>query len=224
MTTSRPASDTQAIGTFRPARCGTVPSPGPDPTVVAALLEVSGLAAAVSDVLDTLGYRLTVPASRITPLHDGRPAVGRAITLRYLPTRGPADAADEVGRLAHRTLFDIAAPGDVAVLGVAAGIISSLLGGRAVAAARDAGLAGIIVDGAVRDVDEIVAQGLPVWAAARTAETGRGRVEAIEINGPLAVGGVQVVPGDIVVADASGIAFVPTAVFDEVARKVLAVT
>jgi regulator of RNase E activity RraA len=217
-------SGTNRVGAYRPERCGAIVTAGPVPSVVAALLEVSGLAAAVSDALDTLGYRLTVPASRIPPLHDGRAVVGRAITLCYLPARGPAGAADEVGRLAHRTLFDIAAPGDVAVLAVAGGVSSSLLGGEAVAAARAAGLAGLVVDGAVRDIDEILAQGLPVWAALRTAQTGRGRVEAIEINGPLAVGGVQVVPGDIVVADASGIAFVPAAVFDEVARKILATT
>jgi len=221
MTVPGAAGDARTIGAFRPARSGRVATPGPDAGLVAALLRVGGLAAAASDALDALGYRLAVPASRFPPLHDGRPVVGRAITLRYLPTRGPADADDDVGRLAHGTLFALAEPGDVAVLGVAAGITASLLGGRAVASARAAGLAGLIVAGAVRDVDEIVAQGLPVWAAARTAQTGRGRVEAVEINGPLEVGGVQVLPGDIVVADASGLVFVPYDRFEQVARTIL---
>ena len=87
MTTAASVGGTKRIGAFRPDRCGAVATPGPDPSVVAALLQLSGLAAAVSDTLDTLGYRLTVPASRIPPLHDGRAVVGRAITLRYLPTR-----------------------------------------------------------------------------------------------------------------------------------------
>ena len=209
---------------FRPERCGAVATPGPDPSVVAALLAVTGLAAAVSDALDTLGYRLTVPASRIPPLHDGRPVVGRAITLRYLPARGPASAPTTWAASPMAPCSGWRHPVTWRCWGSPPASRSSLLGGRAVAAARAAGLAGIVVDGAVRDVDEIVAQGLPVWAAARTAQTGRGRVEAVEINGPLAVGGVQVVPGDIVVADASGIAFVPVAVFDQVARQILAAT
>jgi regulator of RNase E activity RraA len=73
----------------------------------------------------------------------------------------------------------------------------------------------------VRDVDEVVSVGVPVWAARRTQVTGRGRLEAAEINGPVEIAGVQVVAGDVVFADVSGISFVPAELFEEVARRIL---
>ena len=152
------------------------------------------------------------------PLRAGDVVVGRAVTLRYLPTRS-FSAGD--GRLAHMTLFDIASAGDVAVVSAPIGVDGSVLGGRAAVAGRDAGLAGCVVFGYVRDVDELIAADWPVWASARTAATGRGRIEAIEINGPIEVGGVHVVPGDVVVADGSGIVFVPAEHADEVFARVL---
>jgi regulator of RNase E activity RraA len=178
------------------------------------------LSSAASDALDGLGLRLAVPVDAIGLIGPAAAVVGRAITLRYLPARSVGAGPPE-GRLAHRTLFELAEPGDVAVISAPPQIDASVLGGEALAAARDAGLAGMVVDGSVRDIDELVEVGLPVWAARRTQVTGRGRLEAVEINGPLAAAGVRVEAGDIVIADVSGICFVPADRFDAVARRIL---
>jgi 4-hydroxy-4-methyl-2-oxoglutarate aldolase len=209
------------VGSFVPERVGTVSSPQPEATVVAALLEVTGLSSSVADLLDGRGLRLAIPSSAIPRLGEGPAVVGRALTLRYLPARAEVAAREPLGRLAHRTVFDGATPGDVLVISAPASSDGSVLGGEALAAAHETGMAGVVVDGAVRDIDELLAVGIPVWARRHTPLTGRGRIDAAEINGPIEIAGVQVVPGDIVVADASGIAFVPTDLFAEIAQQIL---
>jgi len=208
------------IGAFVPERACRVGTRPPDPSLVAELRALSGLSSAASDALDALGLRLAVPVQAIGLVGPAAAIVGRAITLRYLPTRALSAEPPE-GRLAHRTLFDLAEPGDVAVISAPARIDASVMGGEALAAARVAGIAALVVDGAVRDIDEVVSVGVPVWAARRTQVTGRGRLEAAEINGPVEIAGVQVVAGDVVFADVSGISFVPAERFEEVARRIL---
>jgi regulator of RNase E activity RraA len=208
---------------FQPPFVHQPAAPRPDPDLVAALREVSGLASAVSDELDTRGLRGAVPASEARPLLDAR-VVGPALTLRYLPERvraGRLAAEGSSGRLGNQALAAAARPGDVAVIDGGGVSGCSLLGGLAAADALRAGVVAVLVDGAVRDVDEIVAAGLPTWAAARTPVTGRRRMEAVELNGWVAFRGAQVRPGDVVVADASGICFVPPEVFVEIAAAVL---
>jgi len=212
------APATAPVGAYVPPRVTRLDAQSLDPAVVRALTAVTGLSSSVSDELDGLGYRTAVPASAVPPLRGTDVVVGRAITLRYLPTRRLETGN---GRLAHLTLFDLAAPGDVAVIAAPGDPAASILGGRAAAAARAAGVAAVVAFGAVRDIDEIEATGLPLWATSHTPITGRGRIEAVEINGPLEIAGIHAEPGDVVVADASGIVFVPDEVFDEVARRIL---
>lgn len=212
------------VGSFVPERVGAVATAAPDPALVARLLTIGGLSAAAADALDARGFRLTVHANQVPPLVDGQVVIGRALTLRYLPARKEVGAREPLGRLAHRTVYDLAGPGDILVISAPASIDASVMGGEALAAAQAAGIAAVVVDGAVRDIDELLAVGIPVWAGRRTPLTGRGRIDAAEINGPVEVAGVQVVPGDIVFADASGITFVPAELFAEVASEILGIT
>jgi regulator of RNase E activity RraA len=207
-------------GDHVPDRVTAVKTAAPERDAVDRLVGMSGLSSATSDALDALGLRLAVPAAAIPPIGVPRTVVGRAVTLRYLPSR-TAPVTERVGALAHRTLFKSGAPGDVAVIAAPASVNASVLGGEALAAARDAGLSGVVVDGAVRDIDELIEIGLPVWAARHTLVTGRGRLDAVEINGPVEIAGVQVRAGDVVVADASGIVFVPVERWADVVRQLL---
>jgi regulator of RNase E activity RraA len=209
------------VGSFVPERVGRVATVAPDPAIIARLLAVGGLSAAAADALDGRGLRPAVPASLLPPIGDGRPVVGRALTLHYLPARTELGAREPLGRLAHRTVFELAGRGDILVISAPSSIDASVMGGEALAAARAAGIAAVVVDGAVRDVDELLAVGVPVWARRRTPLTGCGRIDAAEINGPIEIAGVQVVAGDIVIADASGVAFVPASLFAEIAREIL---
>ena len=206
------------VGRYRPARITVLESAGPAPALVDRLRVVTGLSAAFSDGLDEIAVRTAVPASVVAPLRSSDVLIGRALTLRYLPLREVAGPS----RLAHLTACEGGRPGDVLVISAPPSIPGSVLGGKAAAAIVGVGLAGIVVQGAVRDLDEIDATGLQVWSTATTLITGRGRLEAVEINGPVEICGVQCAPGDIVVADRSGVVFVPVEVFEALATVILA--
>lgn len=172
-------------------------------------------------MLDDLGYRLAVPTTEIAPLNRGMRIAGPALTLRYLPQRQVR--AEAPARLAHNSAFNRAQRGDVLVIEGDDRARYSVLGGLAAFNAHEKGLAACLVDGAVRDVDEISQYSLGVWSRGTTCLTGRGRLEGVSLNLPIRFAGVQVHPGDIVVADESGICFVPPEVLGEVCRQVLAI-
>ncbi len=212
------------VGWYRPDDTRHVRGASPNPELMQGLRAITGLSSTVSDTLDHLGYRLAVPASALAPVGKAARSgvvIGRVMTLRYLPLRETPGPSDKAGRLAHGTVFDMAVPGDVLVISAPPEMAVSVLGGNALAAAKAAGLAGVIVDGYIRDVDELDDVGLPVWASAITPVTGRGRLEAVEINGPVLVGSVHVIAGDVAVADRSGISFVPAEVFEGLAKGLL---
>jgi len=203
-----------------------VDSPRVAPELLARLREIPGLTATASDVLDELGLRLAVPAATLAPRSAGGPVAGHVVTLAYLPERRtPRQALDEAADpgLAHLTAFDAAEPGDIVVIDVRGAPDVSVLGGMATHAALAAGVAGCIVDGAIRDLGEIRAQGLPVWSRAVTPRTGKWRLQAVSVNRPVACGGVQVRAGDLALADATGICFVPAGLAGRLAERVLEV-
>ncbi|HET7629385.1 MAG TPA: RraA family protein [Bacillales bacterium] len=208
-----------AIGTYEPPVVHPM-AKRPDPTRFAPLRNIPGLSATVSDVLDELGYRLAVPAAKVPPLTRGNCIVGPAVTLRYLPER---KAHQEGRRLAHQFVFSHSAQGDVIVIEGDRDAQYSVLGGLAASHAKKAKLAGILVDGAIRDVDQIIAMKLPVWSRGISCMTGQGRLEGFSVNQPISFCGVQVCPGDFVIADDSGICFVPIELADVVRRRVLTI-
>lgn len=81
------------------------------------------------------------------------------------------------------------------------------------------GMAGNVVFGGVRDVATIREKQYPTWSAHVTPRTGKYRLEAIELNGPVTIAGVQVRPGDLVVADDTGVVVVPLERTEEVLRR-----
>ena len=78
------------------------------------------------------------------------------------------------------------------------------------------GEAGAIVDGAVRDIDHSREIGYPVWSSSVSPMTGKWRIETVAINKPVTICGVQVKPGDLVIADEVGVCFIPFAKAAEV--------
>ena len=120
---------------------------------LAQLRDVPGLTATASDVLDELGLRLAIPAGTLAPRAAAGPVAGHVVTLAYLPERRtPRQALEESADpgLAHLTAFGAAARGDVVVIDARGD--ASVLGGMATHAALAAGVAGCIVDGAIRDL------------------------------------------------------------------------
>ena len=138
--------------------------------------------------------------------------VGTAVTLRSIPiekttTQGLHD--HDFIKMASREVNYLAEPGDVLV-GDAGGMTEmSSMGGQSFVSAKLRGLEGVVIDGAVRDVGEIRKYGVPTWCRGVTPKTGKCRIEAIEINGPVVLCNVQINPGDLIIADDSGICAVP---------------
>jgi 4-hydroxy-4-methyl-2-oxoglutarate aldolase len=221
-------SGDDGVGLYEPPDVRPADFKRVDPGIITALQAVRGLVSTASDVLDEAGWQLSVPASRLTPRHgpDGN-VVGQALTLRYHPSRHLVvypGSDREPPRLAHHVIYRLAAPGDVMVIDASATIDTSTMGGIAANTAVTRGLAGVIVDGGVRDVEEITASGLALWSRSVTPRCGKGRLEAVSVNAPVTCGGVHVVAGDLVLADRTGICFVPQEFAAELSARVLDVT
>lgn len=116
----------------------------------------------------------------------------------------------------HRAL-DMAQPGDIIVVDGASGCNRSLAGEIMMRYACRKGLAGIVVDGCLRDLDGIQNLEMPVYAKGITPQ-GPWKFGPGEINVPIACGGQVVFPGDILVGDADGIVVVRRAIAEEVAQ------
>jgi 4-hydroxy-4-methyl-2-oxoglutarate aldolase len=95
----------------------------------------------------------------------------------------------------------------------------SNLGGMSATIGHRQGEIGAIVDGGARDVDHSRAIGLPVWSRSISPLTGKWRVETVAINKPVTVCGVIVNPGDLVLADETGVCFIPRERAAEVLRR-----
>jgi regulator of RNase E activity RraA len=151
-------------------------------------------AANVGDAMDRFGLMHSSIAARTPGAH----CVGPALTVH---TREGDNLA------VHRALDD-AVPGDVLVVNGFGDLTRAVFGDLLAEVCLARGVAGVVIDGAVRDVAAIGDLGLPLWARAVTpagpTKTGPGR-----IGGRVACGGVVVEPGDLVVADTDGVAVVP---------------
>ena len=89
---------------------------------------------------------------------------------------------------------------------------------RGAASATVIGIAGVVADGPVRDSASIAATGLPLYCAGAAAPLNLAKHHAVDINVPIACGGVAVYPGDIIVGDGDGVVVVPSHLAEEVAR------
>jgi regulator of RNase E activity RraA len=131
---------------------------------------------------------------------SGLPLSGLAVTVCARP-------ADNL--MVHKAM-DVAEPGDILVVCTCGNTTSAVFGELMATAAKAKGLGGIVVDGAIRDVDAIAQMGFPAFS--RTVCPGGCDKDGWgEINVPVSCGGTVVMPGDIVVGDDDGVAVVPRA-------------
>ena len=191
--------------------------------LVEALRAIDDASAEFSDMLERDGYALAVPAGRLKPTLAGARLIAPAATIRYLPTRREAGAlrseAPE-GRLGNKRLASMVEKGSVMVVQSPRTDVS-VVGSEAAEMLQEAGVVGAVIDGGVRDLEGLMRLGFPCWTSGRTQVTGRWRIEAVAFGEPVSIAGVQVLQGDVVVADDGGVTFVPADRFEELARRLL---
>ena len=159
---------------------------------------------AVSDALDRLG--LPGAVSGIHRLTTTRRISGRVHTVQMVRDDGTPST-----RHLGTTAIEASQPGDIIVMEQRTGIDAACWGGNLSFGAKLRHVAGVIVDGPVRDVDEARDYDFPVFARQATARTARGRIREGATDVAIVVGDVTVAPGDYVVADGSGVVFVAQA-------------
>jgi regulator of RNase E activity RraA len=156
----------------------------------------------VSDGLGAVGLSRDA-LTGITAMDLDDAIVGRAFTVSYLPLEEGADRRIEY--------ISQVKPGEVLVLAHGGRTDCSVWGGQRSIGALQAGAAGTVVDGAYRDIREHRQLGYPVFGRQPTVVSGGPFVCPVATNQPVEVAGVTVNPGDIVVADGSGVVVVPSA-------------
>lgn len=158
----------------------------------------------VANVSDCMA-RLTAAGPRLRPMHKGGRLGGPALTVKCRP-------GDNL--MIHKAL-DLAQPGDVIVVDAGGDLTNSLFGELMLSYAVTRKIAGIVLNGAVRDIDVIAAGSFPVYAAGVT-HRGPYKDGPGEINVPIALDGMVVQPGDLMLGDADGLLCVPFADVEQV--------
>lgn len=180
-------------------------------------------ACAVSDALDRL--KLNGVVSGLTQLASTRRIAGRVTTVKLVEDAQAKAALDHAPRHLCTTAIEGAGPDDVIVVEQRTGIEAGSWGGILTLGAKLRGIAGVIADGPVRDVDEARQYDFPLFARGLTARTARGRIAELGTNLDVEIGDVKVQAGDYVIADNSGVIFIRAAdvvqVLD-VAEKIVA--
>ena len=185
-------------------------TPKPPAGAVARFLALGECTSLISDVMDELGVpEGAIGATVLKPTLSGKMVVGPALTVRNIRRRAdPRVAAQKnANGMAEFEAHNLAEDGDVLVISGVSGV--SNMGGISAYTAQRQGERGAIVMGGVRDVRHSRSIDYPIWASEITPVTGKWRLETVEINGEIQMGEVRVNPGDLVVADDTGVVFIP---------------
>lgn len=155
----------------------------------------------VANVSDCM-WRMTAAGPRLRPMHAGGRMAGPALTIKTRP-------GDNL--MIHKALM-LAQPGDVIVVDAGGELTNALIGEIMVGDAILKKLGGIVINGAIRDSEEIRSMSFPVFAAGVT-HRGPYKDGPGEINVPIAIDGMVIEPGDLIIGDGDGLLCVP---FDDV--------
>lgn len=165
----------------------------------------------VSDALAAQGLPAAAGLTGLHPLDPVHRIEGRAFTVSYAPATG--NGRRPIEYLAH------VSPGDVLILAHEGRLDCSVWGGQRTIGALQRGAVGTIVDGAFRDIPEHIELGYPVWGRGHTIVSSRDHVVPVAWGETVTVCGTEILPGDWVVADGSGVVVVPAAVEAETRQR-----
>jgi 4-hydroxy-4-methyl-2-oxoglutarate aldolase len=157
---------------------------------------------AVSDALDRL--KLAGVVGGLPPRSGTGKIAGCVVTMKL----GLGDPPPGPPRHLGCSAIEASGPLDVIVVEQLTGIEAGSWGGILSLGAKLRGIAGVISEGCVRDIDEAITYGFPIFSRGVTALTARGRIVEKGFNVPISIGRVEVNAGDYVIADASAVAFI----------------
>ncbi|HEX5164256.1 MAG TPA: RraA family protein [Thermomicrobiales bacterium] len=172
--------------------------------------------AAVADVLDKRGYRNQVVSGAIQGLTLETRVAGPAYTCKG----APATALEPDDWDMRKQFLDNVRPGTVVVVDTSDDTASAHWGELMSTAARGRGATGVVIDGATRDVTQMLAMGFPAFVRYRSPASSILRWRISGYDHPVTIGGVLVRPGDFVVGDADGVVIVPVELAVEVLEEV----
>jgi regulator of RNase E activity RraA len=189
----------------------------------------------VADAMDGIGYfNIGLVDREIRPLWSGIKFWGVALTIRCVPSNRPMwklNTTEEIvgahgiwfKEVAHPGVNQLIKPGHVVVTDAGSAGEVGFWGSENSLGAIHAGAVGIITNGYCRDTGEVELQKTPICARARGRTIIPGRIQVVDVQTPVGIGGAQVRPGDIVGCDNDGIIVVPIEVAQEVARHAQAI-
>ena len=161
----------------------------------------------VANVSDSM-WRLTAGGSRLRPMHKSGQMAGPALTVKSRP-------GDNL--MLHKAI-DMAEPGDIIVCDAGGDLTNSLMGELMLAHAMKREVGGFVLDGAVRDVEAFLEVNLPVFAAG-VSHRGPYKDGPGEINVSVAIDGMGIEPGDLVIGDWDGVLSIPLDDVDSILKK-----
>jgi len=144
-------------------------------------------------------------------LHPGKKMVGRAFTVQFMPARPDLDTVvNSKGRITNQTALDMLQPGDVLVVDLYGKVNDGTIVGDNLFyyMAKTAKAAGLVVDGAIRDLEGLSEIDMPAYFR-RAHPSYLTNATITGINIPVRVGNVTVMPGDLVLGDSEGVYFIP---------------
>ncbi len=186
-----------------------------DPAQVQALLRVS--TGTLTTVLLKKGLR-NVWLRGTRPLAPGQLRIaGRAFTLRFVPAREDlATPASWGSPISTRAAIEAMPSGCIAVVGAMGTTDAGIFGDILCARMAKRGVAALVSDGVVRDIQGVLGTGLPVWCQGTAAPPSVAGLTFVGWQEPIDCGGVAVFPNDVIVVDQDGAVLIPAALLDEV--------
>ena len=192
------------------------------PGLTAETIELLKKASTASVTMQLLKRGLrSLAISSVRPLNAAASRmVGPAWTLRYIPGREDLNPPPRPGdpENAQRRTVEGAPAGSVVLVSTGGELRCGTFGDILVARMMKRGVAGVVSDGAMRDVPVLAGFDMPVFCAGAAAPPSMNWLYPAEVQVPIGCGGVPVFPGDAVVADADGVVIVPNGIAAEVAR------
>src|SRR5262249_58485216 len=192
----------------------------PPKDVIAALKDIGA-----ATIAGTLGHMGISHPHIVGPVswNKGKSIVGPALTLQFMPKRedlyGEGEYTDPEKQLHRHVLYHVQ-EGDVVVVDARGDMTAGVFGDMMSTYFKGRGGAGMVIDGCLRDYPNIGTLGVPLWIRGVTPNFHtQTDLMPFAVNGPIACGGVTVIPGDIVVADDDGAVVVPAALAEACIAK-----